>query len=799
MKRLIPALFIAVAALLAIAFLCRDMFESGTEVVRARVITPIVQANEDTQEKISSAYSDNWDDTSFIALSKDETLISTVSTDVDSDGYDDQINVVRSVNSQNLQLVFALYNAASTRYDRTLSLETNISQVRSFVCTGLDVIGRHRSSVVYQGVAENGHSVLRIYNGTRDKDGIFSLDLIGDFEADGTVFIQQIERDESYDASLARGSSFPVWVYTTEPRQGTSAYDQIQTMYNWSEREGQYVQVSQTRVAGSRIAAKELERIQDGTVETFARFLDGLWYKVDNSGSEVPYIFFDWAASELIFQQGDSEEVYSWQNSSLRRGGMYFSSVNKSIENLQRRVDISLISVDEVRIRIQDDVRMIIGESTLWDGNYKKMSSVTKLKGSVAKDSTQAFVEDSLWASEDGTRVRFTDSGYSTSASESADWGRFMRFTHSGLTFLQFRPDSTTPFFNGMYLPSYSKTMKTETSLVRGKRVSVEKEVDDVETVILHPVTVTPEGYFVKEASPITLHDITKEQELALAADKNAGVNSVAVSDPVSAGGPSLSVLITPQYFSPDGDGEYDEMFVQLKVDSAAPVKYWSFIVRDSDNRREFWSVRGQSDVKSRLVWNGRSSRGELVQSATDYPYIFSVTDANGVTNEVKGMVQVDILVIKEGSKLKMQVPSIIFRSDAADFKSTAEVRAEFKASGIELTPAMEETVTGLDTATIENNVRVLSRIADILKKFPDYNVSIEGNANNLSGTADEEREVQQLSEGRARFVRSWLIRQGIAAARLTAVGNGSKNPLIAADDLADRWKNRRVEFILQK
>ncbi len=799
MKRLIPALFVAVAALLAAAFLCRDMFSAGTELERARTVIPIVQGQEEAQDKQPAEYDDSYAVTSFIALSKDETLISTITTDVDGDGYDDQINIIRTVANPNLALVIALYNPASTRYDRSLTLETPIAQVRSFMCSALDVVGNHHNAIVYQGIAENGHSVLRMYTGSRTKDGELTFTLIGDFDSEGTISIQQLERNESYELSRARGMSFPVWVYTTEARAGTNTFDQIQTMYNWSESEKQYVQVSQTRVAGSRITAKELERIQDGTVETFGRFLEGLWYKIDSSDSNLPYIFFDYENSEVIFQQGDSEEVYSWQNSNLRRGGMYFSSVNKSIENLQRRVDISLVSTDEVRIRIQDDVRMIIGESTLWDGNYKKMTAVSQPTPRTVVDSTDAFVEDSLWADENGMRVRFSENSYSATSSDQSDWGRFMSFTLDGVTFLQFRSDSGTPYLAGVYLPTYAKKTEIETRVVRGKRVSEEKEVDDKSIVMLQPVAVSPDGYYEKEASALTLHDITKEAELAQAADTNAGVNSVAVSEPVTAGGPSLSVMITPQYFSPDGDGEYDEMFVQLKVDSVAPVKYWSFVVRDPDNRRDFWATRGQNEVKSRLVWNGRSTKGELVQSATDYPYIFSVTDANGVTNEVKGIVQVDILVIKEGAKLKMQVPSIIFRSDAADFKSTAEVVADWRAAGANLTPAQEATLVGLDTATIENNVRVLSRIADILKKFPDYNVSIEGNANNLTGTADEEREVQQLSAERARFVRSNLIKLGVSASHLTAVGNGSKNPIVPQDDIAERWKNRRVEFILQK
>ena len=130
-------------------------------------------------------------------------------------------------------------------------------------------------------------------------------------------------------------------------------------------------------MTGSRIAARELARIQDGTVETFADFLDGLWYKTSSAQSGIRYLFFDHAQKEVIFLYDDTEEVYAWEDSNLRRSGIYITTTNKSITNMQRRCDISLAGIDEVRIHIIDDVRMIIKENNLWDGSYRKMTAFT--------------------------------------------------------------------------------------------------------------------------------------------------------------------------------------------------------------------------------------------------------------------------------------------------------------------------------------------------------------------------------------------------------------------------------------
>lgn len=506
MKRIVPAVFIGVAALLAVVFFVQKLSVDDTVVARARVVTPIVDSGTADSASAQDSYDDQMQETSFIELANDETLISTVTMDIDGDGYDDQISVLKTPATPYLILVVGLYNAATAKYERVTSTYTNITQVRTFACTSLDVIGNHRNALVYQGITENGHSVLRIFLGRRHRRD-FKLEVIGDFDTDGTVFIQQVERPESYQLSQARGASYPVWVYSSEQQPGRNVYDQIQVMYNWSEDEGCYVEVNRVRVAGSRIAAKELARIQDGTVETFAKFLEGLWYKTENTSSEIRYIFFDPLTKEIIFHYMDSEEVYTWLNSNIRRNGMYFTSVNQSIENLQRRVDITLVNVDEIRVRIQDDVRMIIGESPLWDGNYKKMSPSQALKLAVSSpvDFGKALADGKVWTGADGTTIAFTDGSYETQGSERTDSGLFMKLEVSGSELLQFRSDTASPYFTGMYLPEYQKVKKTETITRKGKKTAVEVEVDDTDTILLQSVSVSPDGFYKKEERAIVL------------------------------------------------------------------------------------------------------------------------------------------------------------------------------------------------------------------------------------------------------------------------------------------------------
>jgi outer membrane protein OmpA-like peptidoglycan-associated protein len=174
---------------------------------------------------------------------------------------------------------------------------------------------------------------------------------------------------------------------------------------------------------------------------------------------------------------------------------------------------------------------------------------------------------------------------------------------------------------------------------------------------------------------------------------------------------------------------------------------------------------------------------GELVESATDYPFIFTVTDVLGNTQKVQGAISVDVLVIRDGDRLRIKVPSIVFRANGADFN-------------------------GLDADTIANNTKVVKRIAQILNKFKEYSILIEGHANSAAkiegdgATAianEETRELLPLSTGRAELVKKLLGDNGVDTRRLSTKGMGSAEPVVSFRDAQNRWKNRRVEFILIK
>ncbi|MDR1230779.1 MAG: cell envelope biogenesis protein OmpA, partial [Spirochaetaceae bacterium] len=188
---------------------------------------------------------------------------------------------------------------------------------------------------------------------------------------------------------------------------------------------------------------------------------------------------------------------------------------------------------------------------------------------------------------------------------------------------------------------------------------------------------------------------------------------ATAESDPimVDVSGPMLEFVTSPEFFSPDNDDVDDELFIALGIADVSPVAFWSLDIREPQTNRLFYHIEGKGQPAGRLIWDGRSnteggvSGGELVQAASDYPYTFRAADSLGNESAMDGIIGIDVLVIRDGDNLKIAVPSIQFRSNAADFNE-------------------------LPASVVATNNRVLGRVAQILNKFRDYKVTVEGHAN---------------------------------------------------------------------
>lgn len=242
---------------------------------------------------------------------------------------------------------------------------------------------------------------------------------------------------------------------------------------------------------------------------------------------------------------------------------------------------------------------------------------------------------------------------------------------------------------------------------------------------------------------------------------------------------PESTIGIQPQPFSPDNDGVDDELYISLGVTDRSSIDTWSFIIRDPKDQW-FYEFSGEGQPADTIIWDGKSEEGELVLSAEDYPWEFSISDELGNATERSGFLPVDILVIREGDKLKIRISNINFEPNSPEL-------------------TLDDSEKGL------KNQKVLRRLAEILNKYDTYKIRIEGHAvsvyweNKARAEREQREELLPLSDARAATVKNALVALGVDGKRITTRGLGGAEPIVPHGDLENRWKNRRVEFILLK
>lgn len=107
----------------------------------------------------------------------------------------------------------------------------------------------------------------------------------------------------------------------------------------------------------------------------------------------------------------------------------------------------------------------------------------------------------------------------------------------------------------------------------------------------------------------------------------------------------------------------------------------------------------------------------------------------------------------------------------------------------------MRDLLFGFDRADLRPEVRRrLKDLAAVLKKYPQYDIRVEGYTDN-SGAPDYNL---KLSKARARAIAKWLIRHaGVDSKKIAWIGKGEADPIVPNTTRAGRARNRRVEIVI--
>ena len=233
---------------------------------------------------------------------------------------------------------------------------------------------------------------------------------------------------------------------------------------------------------------------------------------------------------------------------------------------------------------------------------------------------------------------------------------------------------------------------------------------------------------------------------------------------------PMVNVEADLATFSPDGDGDNEEQVFRLDIQDFSPMKSFKMLIYEviynssTRTRRVAKKFSGKKSYPKKIFWDGKTDKGNLVESATFYEYEIVATDNYGNKGVSRtGRFETDILVLVTERGLRIRLSNIEF---------------------------------GAGQARIESKIKhLLKKLARLLMRYKKYKIRVDGHTDDIG----DEIYNQKLSEKRAKAVMDFLISTGVDKEKLNFQGLGEVYPLVPNKNKYNRSRNRRVEFILLK
>jgi hypothetical protein len=428
--------------------------KNNPERYRTRIIVPGL-GNGDSGE--NTAWMENADDYTLKApLDNEEQIISAFNIDFYNDSIEEQIVAFRSRHvpqpnpsegvepelrgsplvSGQVSIAYLSYDEQTGAYRRSWNAPTAASMPGTVSLYTLDLLGDRMDCVILTGMNAEGKHTLTAFQKTEREDLSQPFIKIAEIQVDGSINIQQAERPLAYRQGIAKGQPFTIIAYGQDG-DSDNVLDRIEIEYAYNPARRFYEPGRITRIPGSQIEQRRVREILSGNRKVFEEFINDLWYHVSPMGTidRNQYLYFDPANREIIFYGEDTQQVFSWQHSNTTRYGLYITSQNIAVTTLRRFIDIELESLDSIRMKVSEDVRLKINISASWDGSYRRAGKMYE------NDSPHGPYTEASYDSSMG-RLRFYPNGdYELNSQDGSMKGRYAFFRVNDKDMLELRPD----------------------------------------------------------------------------------------------------------------------------------------------------------------------------------------------------------------------------------------------------------------------------------------------------------------------------------------------------------------------
>ncbi|MDR2542910.1 MAG: pallilysin-related adhesin [Treponema sp.] len=454
------------------------------EVARTRIVMPRETGDNPVTERPGETTWWYEEVSSRIPLEERESIIAVLNIESEGVFREEQFVIYRDTTETESPLFITLisYDPNIRRFRRMWDMPIAASRSETISIFSQDLIGDRNNCIIVTGMNAQNEHTMTIFRQTPGQPYQYSYRKIAELQIAGSIVIQEALRSSAYQQGISRGVSFNIATYGPDPTSA-NILDQIETIYSFNPANQLYERLRVTRIPGTQIEQRRLRELLSGVPGVFENFIQGLWYFITAQGTidTKQFLYFDPTRREIVFFGDDAQQVFRWQGSTPTRYGLYIRSQNLSIRTLMRFIDIELESLDSIRLRVIEDVRLKIAVSTTWDGSYRRAGPGTVPRNISQINSAINAIYESSWG-----RIQFYDTGeYTINSSGTIRNGVYVLFNIDRNNLVEFRPEENA---NGENRMTYRIEDAAGLRILTPVRLSTTGVQDTHEA----PVTLTP-------------------------------------------------------------------------------------------------------------------------------------------------------------------------------------------------------------------------------------------------------------------------------------------------------------------
>ena len=247
---------------------------------------------------------------------------------------------------------------------------------------------------------------------------------------------------------------------------------------------------------------------------------------------------------------------------------------------------------------------------------------------------------------------------------------------------------------------------------------------------------------------------------------------------------PSGTVSVTPQPFTVGSENGGKVTFGLDLKGGGASVATWRLFVIHPDRRR-FIDFISENNKDNKVVWDGRDASGNPLETGTTYNIVVQVFDEYGNTGTIY-----NTLPVTNGAVV---APVTVSLNGAL----LGQLQVYF--------PAYSADMDKVDADKAQSNKAALDKLTAMLRASPGSKIRVVGHANQVLWQDPVKAQYEQtetlipLSKARAEAVLAALKSRGLDPKTFKVNGVGAEGNVVPFSDAENVWKNRRVEFLIDK